>query len=452
MSTVLTGVAAHALFDLSWLEAILLGAVVASTDAAAVFATLALHAHPPPAGAHARGRVGRQRPDGDRAHARADRVDRAARTTTASTNLALLVVQQLGLGLVVGVVLGVRGDAGSSRACRTSVGAFAPVASLAAAALAFGAADVIGGSGFLAVYLVGLAVGSTPSRYRRQLVAFHEGIAFLAQVALFIVLGLLVFPRELPAVAVSGLALALVLVASSSGRPPSGRPRRSATSRSRAAAARLGRAPRRSADRARDVRALVGRAARQHDLQRRLLRRRRLGDPPGLDAGVGGRQLELLVSRARTARGAARGRRAERARPHRFRRRARPRHRRLCRARARPAAQRDHRRRRAPAATPSRRAGARSSSPGTASSSSPRAAMRPTSRTSSPAGGGASEHAVGPRVSRATPGARIALRSSAAAAYLATRTVALGIVEAPLALAAMTEHWMEWPRSDFFAV
>ena len=82
-----------------------------------------------------------------------------------------------------------------------SIGAFAPVASVAAAALSFGAADTIGGSGFLAVYLVGLAVGSTPSRYRRQLVAFHEGLAFLAQVALFVVLGLLVFPRDLPDVA-----------------------------------------------------------------------------------------------------------------------------------------------------------------------------------------------------------------------------------------------------------
>jgi potassium/hydrogen antiporter len=61
------------------------------------------------------------------------------------------------------------------------------------------------------VYLVGLAVGSTPSRYRRQLVSFHEGVAFLAQVALFIMLGLLVFPHQLPAVAASGLALALVL-------------------------------------------------------------------------------------------------------------------------------------------------------------------------------------------------------------------------------------------------
>ena len=64
---------------------------------------------------------------------------------------------------------------------------------------------MIGGSGFLAVYLVGLAIGSTPSRYRRQLVGFHEGLAFIAQVGLFIVLGLLVFPHELTAVMLSGL-------------------------------------------------------------------------------------------------------------------------------------------------------------------------------------------------------------------------------------------------------
>ena len=82
---------------------------------------------------------------------------------------------------------------------------------MAAAALSFGVADLIGGSGFLAVYLVGLAVGSTPSRYRRQLVAFHEGLAFLAQVAMFIVLGLLVFPSDLPDVALPGLALAALL-------------------------------------------------------------------------------------------------------------------------------------------------------------------------------------------------------------------------------------------------
>jgi cell volume regulation protein A len=92
------------------------------------------------------------------------------------------------------------------------IGAFVPVASVAAAALSYGVADTLGGSGFLAVYLVGLAVGSTPTRYRRQLAAFHEGVAFVAQVGLFVLLGLLVFPHELPHVALPGIALALALM------------------------------------------------------------------------------------------------------------------------------------------------------------------------------------------------------------------------------------------------
>ena len=123
----------------------------------------------------------------------------------------LLVVQQIGLGLLVGVAFGAVAIWVFGRLPH-SIGAFAPVASVAAGALSFGAADVIHGSGFLAVYLVGLAVGSTPSRYRRQLVAFHEGLAFLAQVAIFVVFGLLVFPSELRDVALPGLALAFLLM------------------------------------------------------------------------------------------------------------------------------------------------------------------------------------------------------------------------------------------------
>ena len=191
-------------------------------------------------------------------------------------DLSLLIVEQIGLGLLVGVALGAAAIWVFGRLPH-SIGAFAPVASVAAGALSFGVADVIGGSGFLAVYLVGLAVGSTPSRYRRQLVAFHEGLAFLAQVAIFIVFGLLVFPSELRDVALPGLALAIllmlvirpaaVLASTLLHRPHAVGP----------AAARVGGPARRRPDRARHVRALVGRAARRHDLQRRLLRRRRLG-------------------------------------------------------------------------------------------------------------------------------------------------------------------------------
>ena len=210
VSTLLTGVAAYWLFDLTWLESLLLGAVVASTDAAAVFATLRT--------THIRRTLART------LEAESGGNDPTAIALTLGLiawierpgeygldDLTLLIVQQIGLGLLVGVTLGLLATWVFARLPH-SIGAFAPVASVAAGALSFGAADVIGGSGFLAIYLVGLAVGSTPSRYRRQLVAFHEGLAFLAQVALFIVLGLLVFPRDLPDVALPGLALAFALM------------------------------------------------------------------------------------------------------------------------------------------------------------------------------------------------------------------------------------------------
>ena len=100
----LTGLAAHEVFDLAWPEAILLGGVVASTDAAAVFATMRFTHIRRQARPHARGRDGRQRPHGDRAHDRADRVDRAP--DFGFDDLVFLMVKQLGIGLVIGVVLG----------------------------------------------------------------------------------------------------------------------------------------------------------------------------------------------------------------------------------------------------------------------------------------------------------------------------------------------------------
>lgn len=209
VSAILTGASAQVLFDVTWLEAILLGAVVSSTDAAAVFATLR--------STHIQRRVARTleaESGGNDPMAIALTLGLIAWIERPDTygieNLALLVLQQLGLGLLVGVVMGALASWLFGRLPH-SIGVFAPVASVAAAALSFGAADVVGGSGFLAVYLVGLAVGGTPSRYRRQLVAFHEGLAFLAQVALFVVLGLLVFPSQLPDIAIAGLVLSLLL-------------------------------------------------------------------------------------------------------------------------------------------------------------------------------------------------------------------------------------------------
>jgi potassium/hydrogen antiporter len=205
----LTGCFAHLLFDLSWAEAFLLGSVVASTDAAAVFATLR----------RTRLRRGLART----LEAESGGNDPVAIALTLGLiawieqphygidDLALLLVKQIGIGLAFGLAIGLAAMWVFARIPH-SIASFVPVASAATAALAFGAADAAHGSGFLSVYLVGLAVGSTPSRYRGQLVTFHEGVAYVAQVALFIVLGLLVFPSDLPHVAWAGVGLAAALM------------------------------------------------------------------------------------------------------------------------------------------------------------------------------------------------------------------------------------------------
>jgi potassium/hydrogen antiporter len=209
VTTVITGVAAYAVFHLSVTQSLLLGAVVGSTDAAAVFSQLRF--------TRLRRRLTRL------LEAESGVNDPMAVALTIGliewiqhsdygiVDLTLLLVRQLGLGLVVGVAVGAAAAWTFAR-LPESIEPFAPVASVATAAVGFGLADVGHGSGFLSVYIVGLFLGNTHTPFRRSLVAFHQGIAFLAQIALFVALGLLVFPSRLDSVVGSGLALAAVLV------------------------------------------------------------------------------------------------------------------------------------------------------------------------------------------------------------------------------------------------
>jgi cell volume regulation protein A len=119
--------------------------------------------------------------------------------------------QQLGIGLAVGLAVGPAAVWTFRRIQLSSPGLY-PVASLATAALSFGAADALHGSGFLAVYLAGLALGSADIPAKRTVVAFHEGIAWVAQLGMFLTLGLLVFPSRLGDVWLEGTLLALVIV------------------------------------------------------------------------------------------------------------------------------------------------------------------------------------------------------------------------------------------------
>lgn len=209
ITALLVGLVSHKLFNLPLLESFLLGAVVSSTDAAAVFATLRF--------TNIKLRLART------LEAETGINDPMAIALTIGliswiqspvynfTDFMSLLLHQMGLGLVIGLGLGILATRIFARLPH-SVGSFAPVASIAAAALAYGIAAAVDGSGFLSVYIVGLAIGSTPSRYRHQFVTFHEGLAFLSQVILFIVLGLLVVPADLLPIATTGLILAVILI------------------------------------------------------------------------------------------------------------------------------------------------------------------------------------------------------------------------------------------------
>ncbi len=205
----LAGLAAHLLFHLPWLQSILLGAVVSSTDAAAVFATLRSTDIRRRLARVLEGETGLNDPVA--IALTLGLITWIQHPQSGFSELVAELARQLGLGLAIGIAFAA-GAGWLFARLPESIGAFAPVASVAAASLAFGATDIAGGSGFVAVYLVGLALGSTPSRYRHQIVTFHEGLAFLAQVALFIVFGLLVFPHELGSVAGPALALTALLI------------------------------------------------------------------------------------------------------------------------------------------------------------------------------------------------------------------------------------------------
>jgi potassium/hydrogen antiporter len=119
-------------------------------------------------------------------------------------------VHEMGLGAVIGVAVGWVARLALVRLSSAPAG-LTLVGSFATAALAYGAAGSIGGSGFLAVYVAALVVGDGRLRHADELHAFHEGLAQVAEMGMFFTLGLLVFPSQLGSVLVRGTVLALVI-------------------------------------------------------------------------------------------------------------------------------------------------------------------------------------------------------------------------------------------------
>jgi cell volume regulation protein A len=208
-TALVAGFTAAWLFHFTTLEGLLLGSILAATDGAAIFSVLRGSTLERRLARTLEGEAGMNDPVA--VLLVIGFIDWIQRPDYGVLDMLGLFAQQLAIGLAVGLVAGRLGVALFRRVELASPGLY-PVASLTVAALAFGAADVLHGSGFLSVYLAGLTLGSIHIPARRTVAAFHDGLAWVAQIAMFLTLGLLVFPSQLGGVAFEGTILALVLM------------------------------------------------------------------------------------------------------------------------------------------------------------------------------------------------------------------------------------------------
>jgi potassium/hydrogen antiporter len=185
----------------------LIGAVVASTDAAAVFSMMRTTPLPRRVSALLRLESGANDPI-----AVMLTVGLIATYTEAATpgQWALFALVQLLGGGVAGLAVGGLGVLALRRVSLVVEGLY-PVVAVAFGGMAYGLAAQLGASGFVAVYVTGLLIGALVPRHRRAIRGFHEALANAAEIGLFLLLGLLVFPSQLGGVAVAALLVALVL-------------------------------------------------------------------------------------------------------------------------------------------------------------------------------------------------------------------------------------------------
>lgn len=214
VSVAIVAVAAHYVFGMRWEVAVLLGAITSPTDAAAVFSVL----RRVPLPSRLIGSL--------EAESGLNDAPTVVLVTVISTGghhgfLGFLgiVAGELALGTLVGLAVGFGGVALMRRAALPASGLY-PLAVMSLAVIAYSGTAVLHGSGFAAVYVAALVLGNGDLPHRAATRSFSEGLAWLAQIGLFVMLGLLVSPGRIGLDTV-GLAIATGLVLTFVARPVS---------------------------------------------------------------------------------------------------------------------------------------------------------------------------------------------------------------------------------------
>lgn len=209
ITALLTGIFCHFVLNFSWAEGMLVGVCLGSTDAAAVFSILR------------RNRLNLKYNTASLLEMESGSNDPIAymltmvvlsvmQGTATAGDLALMLVLQLALGIAFGFLIGILAWQIFKRFKPETAG-FDSVFMVAVVLLSYAAPAALGGNGYLSAYIVGIYLGNKPIQGKRNLVHFFDGTTGLLQMAVFFMLGLLVFPSKLPEVLVSGLLISLFM-------------------------------------------------------------------------------------------------------------------------------------------------------------------------------------------------------------------------------------------------
>jgi cell volume regulation protein A len=196
---------------LSWPEALLLGAIVSSTDVAALFGLF--RGPTPPPRARIRSLLELESGTNDPAAIILTTTLLGLLGTSGGgvVSVALDITRQVSLGLAFGLVLGFGGVWLANRLRLQSTGLF-PLYILSIGLVSFGVGEIVGANAFLIVYIAGIVIGNRLQRHRALVLSTTDAFAWLAQIIMFLALGLLVVPSELVTIAPVALVLTVILV------------------------------------------------------------------------------------------------------------------------------------------------------------------------------------------------------------------------------------------------
>lgn len=209
LTTAIIGVLAKYILGVSWLEGLLFGAIVGSTDAAAVFAVLGSKNIRPKLTSTLEAESGTNDPMA--IFLTVALIGLINNPESSIWSMLLGLVWQMGFGLVMGWLFG-RCSVWIINKINLDSSGLYPVLSMALAILTYSSTAMLHGSGLLAVYVMAVLVGNSDLTYRHSIFRFNEGFAWMMQILMFILLGLLVFPNQLIHVVWQGLALSLLLM------------------------------------------------------------------------------------------------------------------------------------------------------------------------------------------------------------------------------------------------